>query len=153
MIIRILFVVILGIISLIVILNIPMFKLKKSEEIHINDNGLIHFTSKEKAYIILNNGFTGRFSHMGFPESKLGPLVWFFHYGDSGYIECKHNELLQKERARVDKHMYEVCLRITEINKKDIKRMRTRYSLLCERCIVYRGTRLLANVELLKEWK
>lgn len=131
-----------------VFIHMPIFKISNKEKRKIIENGLIHFTDLESVQSIMNNGLVGSCSHMGYPETLLKELIWFFVHDNMDKVEEKHT--IAKKFKREGLRDYNVCIKITGIDDHDINKLRCR---LQDDAIAYHGKLLNPqNIEILKQW-
>lgn len=119
--------------------HMPLFKLNEAEMNRICERGLIHFTSKSSSAKVLKDGFKGKISIMGWPESVLGPLTWLYISGNKDTINSKHNILLKKKKGKDNPDNYGICLHIMGISEADLSCMVVRRGLWRDLAVVYKG--------------
>ncbi len=129
----------------------PIFQLKYKDKQDIISNGVIHFTSPQKAKKILAEqtlkGYPSAF------EKFLGPLIWTYKYEDDIKTEKKHDYLLTKKRGKDSPENYSVCLIITELDDFTISKARTRHGFFRDKPIVFRIDNISpTKIEIKKYW-
>ena len=132
------------------ICNLPLFRLSSQQREKIINYGLFHYTNINCAKSIKEEGLKGSPSHMGFPETLLGELVWMYSLSNSNEIDTKHNILVKKKRAMDNPEMYNCCLHLNSINEEYLNHI---YVRLSDKAIVYRGKWFKPDsIEIIKKW-
>ena len=142
----------LGVCAIFVISHMPIYPLKKAYRNKIQENGVIHFTSPESAYLILkDHSLKGAISDF---EKLLGPLIWTYEYNNIQEMDLKHEYLLKKKRGKDNPINFSVCLKITGLSDKAISQTYTRYGVFNDKPIVFKSDYIYPkNIEIIKEWK
>lgn len=121
----------------------PLFKLKSSKLEEIAQKGLIHYTTKENAEKIINDGFLkGQKSDLIGPERFLGNLVWTYQYEDEFSVTERAEYLSTRNKAKKNKENFKVCLKLSGFTENDLKRLRTRKGVIRDNAVVYYGSKL-----------
>lgn len=144
------FVLLVGIVVILMIipllLHAPWFNVSNKMKNEIIKNGLIHFTSKENCYSIMENGFKGEFSHMKGIELLLGKMVWFYPCKDDSSLFLSRKNIMRTKRAKDDPERYAVCIRVKGFNEDDLDKFYYRIGFWKNSAIVYRGEVLTAEI-------
>ncbi len=121
----------------------PLFKLKSSKLEEIAHKGLIHYTTKENAERIINDGFLqGQKSDLIGPERLLGNLVWTYQYEDESSVIERAQYLSTRNKAKKNRENFKVCLKLSGFSQNDLKKFRTRKGFIRDNAVVYYGSKL-----------
>lgn len=116
----------------------PIYRLTEKEKQAIIENGLVHYTSEEKALRIQEMGFLGYKTHMGFPETLLGEMIWFYP-NEREKQDNEHHKYLQKTSRVKDepkRFQYQLTLKVKE---EDFKHLYVRHGWYRDPAVTYRG--------------
>lgn len=143
----------LSLILIMILSHAPIFKISKNRIEKIKYYGLLHFTSEESAKsIIKTNKLIGNKSSMSLIEKRLGKMIWFYDNMPK-QLECKHDYLIKKYKARNQKGAYDVCLLVSNFDNDSLKKFYTRKGIIKDSPSVYRGKELNnVKIEALKRW-